>query len=56
MQVDFTWIRKGRNPLVAFVATLGYSRASFVVFSAREDSAALVAGLRATAGTRNCCS
>lgn len=46
MQVDFTWVRKGRDPLVAFVATLGYSRASFVRFSKREDSAALLAGLR----------
>ena len=26
MQADFTWVRKGRDPLVAFVATLGYSR------------------------------
>ena len=26
---DFTWIRKGRGPLVAFVETLGYSRAIF---------------------------
>lgn len=31
---------------MAFVATLGYSRASFVRFSTREDSAALLAGLR----------
>lgn len=27
MQVDFTVIRQGRNPLLAFVATLGWSRA-----------------------------
>lgn len=45
MQADFTWVRKGRDPLVAFVATLGYSRASFVLFGRREDSAALAAGL-----------
>ena len=45
LQVDFTWVRKGRDPLVAFVATLGYSRASYVRFSAREDSAALLTGL-----------
>lgn len=47
MQADFTWIRKGRDPLVALVATMGYSRASFVLFSRSEDSAALAAGLRA---------
>lgn len=47
MQADFTWIRKGRNPLVAFVATLGYSCASHVTFGRSEDSAALAAGLRA---------
>jgi len=46
MQVDFTTIRRGRRPLKAFVATLGYSRASFVRFSAREDSPAWLAGLR----------
>jgi transposase len=45
MQVDFTTIRRGRAPLKAFVATLGYSRASFVRFSAREDSAAWLTGL-----------
>jgi transposase len=27
MQVDFTHIRRGRDPLLAFVATLGYGRA-----------------------------
>lgn len=47
MQVDFTTIRRGRSPLKAFVATLGYSRASFVHFSEREDSAAWLAGLEA---------
>jgi transposase len=46
MQVDFTTIRRGRHPLKAFVATLGYSRASFVRFSEREDSAAWLYGLR----------
>jgi transposase len=45
MQADFTVIRRGRNPLLAFVATLGFSRASFVVFSAREDSPAWCNGL-----------
>jgi transposase len=46
MQVDFTTVRRGREPLKAFVATLGYSRASFVRFSEREDSAAWMEGLR----------
>jgi hypothetical protein len=27
MQVDFTHIRRGRDPLLAFLATLGYGRA-----------------------------
>jgi len=46
MQADFTWVRKGRDPLVAFVATLGYSRASYVKFGRSEDLEALRAGLR----------
>jgi transposase len=46
VQVDFTTIRRGRNPLKAFVATLGYSRATFVRFGAREDSDAWLDGLR----------
>lgn len=46
VQVDFTTIRRGRAPLKAFVATLGYSRATFVRFSAREDSPAWLTGLR----------
>lgn len=46
MQADFTTIRRGRQPLKAFVATLGYSRAAFVLFSEREDSAAWLQGLR----------
>jgi transposase len=32
MQVDWVEFRKGRNPLHAFCATLGFSRASFVEF------------------------
>jgi transposase len=32
MQVDWVEFRKGYNPLYAFCATLGYSRASFVEF------------------------
>ncbi len=47
MQVDFTVIRRGREPLLAFVATLGYSRASWVRFTTREDTDTLVACLRA---------
>jgi transposase len=46
MQADFVCVRRGSNPLQAFVATMGYSRASFVRFSARQDEAALLAGLR----------
>lgn len=45
MQVDFTVIRRGRDPLLAFVATLGFSRATYVRFSAREDSPAWCGGL-----------
>jgi len=37
MQVDFTSVRRGRSRLLAFVATLGYSRATFVRFTAAED-------------------
>lgn len=36
LQVDFTTIRRGRHALKAFVATLGYSRASFVRFTESE--------------------
>lgn len=46
MQVDFTTIRRGQAPLKAFVATLGYSRATYVRFSLREDSDAWMEGLR----------
>lgn len=46
MQADFTWVRKGRDPLVAFVATLGYSRATYVKFGRSEDLDALRTGLR----------
>jgi transposase len=47
MQVDFTVIRRGREPLLAFVATLGYSRASWVRFTTGEDTETLVGCLRA---------
>lgn len=46
MQADFTWVRRGRDPLVALVATLGYSRATFVKFGLKEDVEALCTGLR----------
>jgi transposase len=46
MQADFTHVRRGRDPLIALVATMGYSRASFVKFTVREDAGALCAGLR----------
>jgi transposase len=45
MQADFTVVRRGRDPLLAFVATLGYSRATYVRFTAGEDSDTLVACL-----------
>lgn len=46
MQADFTVIRRGREPLLAFVATLGYSRASWVRFTAAEDAQTLCACVR----------
>jgi hypothetical protein len=46
LQADFTHVRRGRDPLLAFVATLGYSRASFVHFTEREDAATLCRCLR----------
>jgi transposase len=45
MQVDFTHIRRGRDPLLAFVATLGYSRASWVRFTGNERADTLCACL-----------
>ena len=44
MQADFTTVRRGRDPLLALVATMGYSRASFVKFTRGEDAATLCAG------------
>jgi len=41
MQADFTHVRHGRQPLLAFVATLGYSRASYVRFTSDETAATL---------------
>jgi transposase len=46
MQADFTVVRRGGDPLLALVATLGYSRASFVKFSTAEDATTLCAALR----------
>jgi len=46
MQADFTVVRRGRDPLLALVATLGYSRATFVKFTSREDASTLCACLR----------
>lgn len=46
MQADFTTVRHGRDPLLSLVATMGYSRTSFVKFTRSEDAATLCAGLR----------
>jgi transposase len=46
MQADFTHVRRGRSPLLAFVATLGYSRSSFVRFTTNEDATTLCSCLR----------
>jgi LytS/YehU family sensor histidine kinase len=41
LQADFTYVRKGKDPLLAFVATLGYSRATFVRFTRNESATTL---------------
>jgi len=46
MQADFTVVRRGRDALLAFVATLGYSRASFVRFTTDETAETLYACVR----------
>lgn len=46
MQADFTVVRRGRDALLALVATLGYSRASFVEFTTDETAATLCRALR----------
>jgi transposase len=46
MQADFTHVRRGRDPLLAFVATLGYSRASYVRFTPDETAATLCSCIR----------
>src|SRR5688572_10372226 len=53
MQADFTVIRRGRDPLLAFVATLGYSRATWVRFTASEDAATLTTSERRRKLSRN---
>lgn len=45
LQVDFTIIRRGTYALKAFVATLGYSRASYVRFYDNERTEAWIDGL-----------
>jgi transposase len=47
MQADFTVVRRGRDALLALVATLGYSRASFVEFTTDETAKTLCRALRA---------
>jgi transposase len=42
MQVDWVVFKRGKNSLSAFVATLGYSRASFVEFVTNERLATLL--------------
>lgn len=48
MQVDFVVIRRGRDRLSAFVATLGYSRLTFVYFVTDERIETVLACLRRT--------
>jgi len=46
MQVDFTTILRGRQKLKAFVATLGYSRSTYVRFSEHERQADWLQGIQ----------
>jgi transposase len=46
IQVDFTTIRKGKQPLKAFVATMGYSRASYVHFFDNERNESWLHGIK----------
>lgn len=46
IQADFTTVRRGRDALLAMVATMGYSRAAFVKFTTDETAATLCAALR----------
>ncbi len=45
MQIDFTTIKRGKSMLKAFVATLGYSRATFIKFYTHERADAWQDGL-----------
>jgi transposase len=45
MQVDFTTIRRGKQSIKAFVATLGYSRATYVRFSEKEQQNDWLSGI-----------
>lgn len=45
-RADFTHVRHGRDPLLAFVATLGYNRSSFVRFTVSEDAVTLCECMR----------
>lgn len=47
LQVDFTTIRRGKKKLKAFVATLGYSRATYVLFSEQERQEDWLRGIEA---------
>lgn len=42
MQVDWTVMRYGKNPIYGFVATLGYSRYTFVCFTDNMDASTLI--------------
>jgi len=42
MQVDWTTIRSGKHPIYAFVATLGYSRYTFVYFTDNMEADTLI--------------
>lgn len=45
LQVDFTTIKRGKNKLKGFVATMGYSRASYVRFSEYERQEDWLSGI-----------
>jgi transposase len=42
MQIDWTTIRSGAEPIYAFVATLGYSRCTFVYFTDNMETDTLI--------------
>ena len=46
MQVDFTTIKRGHAKLKAFVATMGYSRGTYVCFSTHEKQDDWINGIR----------